>query len=124
MQFAIRSLLSCKVKDRNFLSCNFQDLSLLSRLTHSQQVDYICKKDLITDVWLDSKCTPDCRCCKCRVQEVEVHEICNRSLVHWEVAEARSDYRKSYFWSCRNIACGDSTWSNQIGKDRVRLLAD
>ena len=82
------------------------------------QVDYIWQKDPITDVQLDSKCTPDCTCCKCGVQEV-----CNRSLVHKEVAEARSDYRKSYFLSCRNIACGDSTWSNQIEKDRVRVLA-
>ena len=26
--------------------------------------------------------------------------------------EAPSDYKKSYFWWCRNIACGDSTGSN------------
>ena len=32
-----------------------------------QQVHYICKKDPITDAWLDSKCIPDCRCCKCGV---------------------------------------------------------
>ena len=33
-----------------------------------QQVDYICKKGPTTDVWLDFKCTPSWRCCKCGVQ--------------------------------------------------------
>ena len=27
-------------------------------------------------------------------------------------SEARSNYKKYYFWWCRNIACGDSTGSN------------
>ena len=55
------------------------------------------------------------------VGELEAHRIGNGSLVYSEVVESGSDYKESYFWRCRNIVCGDSTGSNQIEKDRVRV---
>ena len=50
-----------------------------------------------------------------------MHGICNRRLVHKEVVEAISDYKKSYLWRCRNIAYRDSTGSSRIEKNRVRV---
>ena len=38
-----------------------------------------------------------------------------------EVVEPRSNYKKSYLWWFRNIACGDPTGRNGIEKDRVRV---
>ena len=32
------------------------------------------------------------------VGKLEVHGICNRSLVYRGVVETQSDYKKSYFW--------------------------
>ena len=49
----------------NLESCQASTMELLRENSQRpQQVNYICKKDTITDVWLDSKCTSDCRCCK------------------------------------------------------------
>ena len=53
------------------------------------------------------------------VGRLELHRICNRRLVYKEVVETCSDYKKSYLWRFRNIACGGSTGSNRIKKDRV-----
>ena len=50
-------------------SCQASTMELLrERIQWPQQVDIFPKKGPITDVWLDSKCTPDCRCCKCEVR--------------------------------------------------------
>ena len=42
-----------------------------------------------------------------------LHGICSRRQVNNEAAEARSNYKKSYFWWFRNSACGDWTGSNR-----------
>ena len=44
---------------------------------------------------------------KC-VGRLQVHGICNRRLVHREVAEDRLNYKRTYLWWFRNPACGDS----------------
>ena len=46
-----------------------------------------------------------------------MYGICCRS----EVVEARSNYKKSYLRGFRNAACGDSTGSNRIEKDWIRV---
>ena len=87
-------------------SCQAYTMELLCENSQRpQQVDYISKKGSITHVWLDSKCTPDWRCCKCGVKV-------NWKCAHGRSCDARSDYKKSYFWWCKNIVCGDSTGSN------------
>ena len=50
-----------------------------------------------------------------------LHGICSRRQVNNEAAEARSSYKKSYFWWFRNSACGDWTGSNRTEKDRGRV---
>ena len=50
---------------------------------------------------------------------LQVYGICSRRLLYSEVVEVRSNYKKSYLWGFRNPACGDSTGSNVIEKDRV-----
>ena len=50
-----------------------------------------------------------------------VDGIRGRRLVYKEVAEALSNYKKSYLWRFGNIACGDSTGSNCIEKDKDRV---
>ena len=52
------------------------------------------------------------------VGRLQVHGIRSCRLVYKEVVEARSDYKKSYFWSFMNRTCGDSTMSNRIKKDQ------
>ena len=37
------------------------------------------------------------------------------------MVEALSKYKKSYFWWYGYLVCGDSTGSNQIEKDQVRV---
>ena len=50
-------------------SCQASTMELLRENSQwPQQGDYISQKGPITDVWLHSKCTPDCRCCKCGVK--------------------------------------------------------
>ena len=41
-----------------------------------------------------------------------------------EVVEVRSNYKKSYFWSFGNLACGDSTGSTWNEKDKVAYLLE
>ena len=55
------------------------------------------------------------------VDKVQVHGVCSCRMVYREIVERRSDYKKSYLWRFRNPARGDSTGSNRIEKDRVRL---
>ena len=57
--WAVSHLESCKASAMELLRENSQ---------RPQQVDYISKKGPITDVWLDSKCAPDCGCGKCGVR--------------------------------------------------------
>ena len=60
-----------------------------------RQVDYISKKGPIIDVWLDSKYTPDCRCCKCGIDGIYNHSLVYRKEV------VRVDQTK------RNLIFGD-----------------
>ena len=56
------------------------------------------------------------------VDWLQLHGIGSNKLVYKKVAEVRSNYisyKKSYFWLFGNPACGDSTESNQIEKDKV-----
>ena len=59
----------------------------------------------------------------CGVGRLQVHGIRSHRLVCKDVVEARSSYKKSYFWWFGNPACGDSSGSNWIDKyqDRVSL---
>ena len=50
---------------------------------------------------------------------LQVYGICSRRLVHSEVVEARSNYKKFYLWWFKNLVCGDSSGSNQIEKEWV-----
>ena len=52
-----------------------------------------------------------------------VHVIRSRRLVHKEVVELGSNYKKSYFWWPGNPRCSDSTGSNQIGKGQHHVSA-
>ena len=40
--------------------------------------------------------------------------------VYKEVVEARSNYKKSYFWLFGNPTCGDSTGGDRTEKDQGR----
>ena len=55
----------------------------------------------------------------CDVGGLEMHGICSHSLVHKEVVEARWNYKRSYSWLLRNLACGESTGSNETEKEQV-----
>ena len=50
---------------------------------------------------------------------VQVYGICSRRLVYSEIVETKSNYKKSYLWWFSILACGDSTGSDRIEKDRV-----
>ena len=52
----------------------------------------------------------------------QVHRICIHKLVDREVVDARSNYKISYLWWFRNLACGNSTWSNLTKKDQLSML--
>ena len=52
-----------------------------------------------------------------------LHGIRSLRLVHKEVVEVGSNYKKSYLWWPGNLACGDSTGSNWIGKGQGRVSA-
>ena len=43
---------------------------------------------------------------------LQVRGVFSRKQVYRGVVEARSDYKKPYWWGFRNIACGDSTGRN------------
>ena len=58
----------------------------------------------------------------CGVGGLQVHGIGSRRLVYNELVEVRSIYKKPYFWSFENPACGDSTGSNRIEKGKVMYL--
>ena len=60
----------------------------------------------------DSECASNWRCCQCGVWV-------DRRLVYSNVAEARSNHKEFYLCWSRNPACGYSTGSNWIEKDRV-----
>ena len=49
---------------------------------------------------------------------LQVHRTRSRRLVYKEVVKTRLNYKRSYFWSFGNPACGDSTGSNWIEKDQ------
>ena len=55
------------------------------------------------------------------VVRLQVHGICSRRLVYKKVAEARSNYKRSYFWWFEIPACGNSTEIDQIEKDQGRV---
>ena len=57
------------------------------------------------------------------VNRLQVHRICNRRLLYKKVIEARSNYKKSYFWWFGNPACGESTGSNKMKKIQGRVSA-
>ena len=61
-------LISCLVESHlNF--CQISTMEILHKNSQlPQHIDYFCKKGLTTDVWLDSKCASDWRCCKCGMQ--------------------------------------------------------
>ena len=76
-----------------------------------RQVDYISKKDPIIDVWLDSKYTPDCTCCKCGIDGIYNHSLVYRKEV------VRVDQTK------RNLIFGDVEISLvviQLGVNRLK----
>ena len=50
---------------------------------------------------------------------LQVYGIGSRRLVYSEVVEGQSNYKKSYLWWFRILACGDSTGSDRIEKDQV-----
>ena len=54
---------------------------------------------------------------------LRVHGICSGRLAHREELVARSNCKRSYLWWLRNLVCGDSTGSNGVGKDWVRLFS-
>ena len=58
-----------------------------------------------------------------RVGGLPVHVVRSSRLVHKEVVEVRSNYKRSYFWRFGNPARGDSTGSNQIGKGQDHVSA-
>ena len=47
--------------------------------------------------------------------------IFNRRLLYKDIIKSRLNFKKSVLWLVRNISCGDSTGTNQIEKDRVRV---
>ena len=53
------------------------------------------------------------------VGELQVYEIFSHRLMYSEVTEARSNYKKTYFWSFRNLTCDDSTGTERIEKKQV-----
>ena len=53
---------------------------------------------------------------------LRVHGICGIGLVHREVIEARSNYKRSYLWWLRKFVSGDSTGSGGLGKDSVLVF--
>ena len=58
------------------------------------------------------------------VGELQVYEIFSHRLMYSEVNEARSNYKKTYFWSFRNFTCDDSTGTEPIKKNRLVNLLD
>ena len=52
---------------------------------------------------------------------LQVYGIFNRRLLYKEIVKPRLNFKKSVLWLVRNISCGDSTGTNQIEKDRVRV---
>ena len=51
---------------------------------------------------------------------MQVHEIRDRRLVHKEVVQALSKYKKFCFWRFGNSVYSDLTGSNQTEKDQAR----
>ena len=60
----------------------------------------------------------------CREGRLQVHGIGRCRPVYKEVVEVRSNYKKSSFWWFGNPACGDSTGSNWIEKNKIVYLLD
>ena len=59
-------------------------------------------------------------CCKCRVSvDCKNMEFVARRLVYGEKVEARSNFEKSNLQLFRKPACGHSSESNRIEKDRI-----
>ena len=58
---------------------------------------------------------------KVGVGGLQGYGIFNRRLLYKEIVKSRLNFKKSVLWLVRNISCGDSTGSNQIEKDRVRV---
>ena len=52
---------------------------------------------------------------------LQVYGIFNRRLLYKEIVKPRLNFKKSVLWLVRNISCDDSTGTNQIEKDRVRV---
>ena len=52
-----------------------------------------------------------------------MHGVCSRRLVHREVADVGSNYKKSYFLWPGNPACVNSTGNNRIGKKQGHVSA-
>ena len=50
---------------------------------------------------------------------LQVYGICSRRLVHSEVTEARSNYKKSYLCWFRNLAYSDTSGSDRIEKGLI-----
>ena len=55
------------------------------------------------------------------VGRLQLHGIRSLRLMYKKVVEARSNYKKSYFWLFGNPNCGDSTGSDGIEKDQGRV---
>ena len=90
-----RSLLSCSLHDRNFLSCNLQVRCLLS-----------CKLQ-------------DSSFVSCNLHD---RHFLIGNLIHIDVAEAQLNFRRSYLWWLRNLACGDLIGNNGIEIEPVYVL--
>ena len=83
-------------------SCQTCTMELFGKISQrSQHIDYFCKKVPSVDVWLDSICICDWKCCK---YEMQVHGICKLKLLYKEVIVALSCYRKSSLsWFRRSL---------------------
>ena len=51
-----------------------------------------------------------------------MYGICSCREVYSEVVKAQSNYKKSYLWWFRNLACGDSNESNRFEIDHLGVL--
>ena len=108
----VRNFLSCNLQGRNFLSCNLQGRCLLPCNLQDRNL-LLCK-------------LPDSNFLSCKLQDssflsCNLHDrsFLRGNLIYRDVAEARLNFRRSYLWWFRNLACGDLIGNNGIQNEPV-----
>ena len=51
-----------------------------------------------------------------------MYPICSRRLLPMKVLEVLLNYKRSYLWSLKNLACSDSTESGGVVKDWISMF--